>query len=218
VTLLALVEPGRGGELGLVLVVVAVEAASELDPVACVFAFGDVALCAFEFRVFALQRILRCGVSFQIELGRPPPVNVMAGRALTAVRALEELTVVGVLVAIRAFGERKRLFEIAVGVARAARHSLVLAEQREFGLGVIEIKAEPRADDTLPTGRCVTRLTGLRGEAAFVRIAVAVIALREAKAEVARLVVGARGVTLFALDLRVLAGQRITGLGVIEST
>jgi len=218
VALLALVEPGRGGELGLVFVVVAVEAASELDLVDRVFAFGDVALRAFEFRVFGLQRILRCGVSSQIELGRLPPVNVMAGSALAAVGALEELTVVGVLVAISAPGERQRLFEIAIGVARAAVHSLVLAEQREVGFGVIEIKADSRADDTLPTGHCVTRLTGLLCEAAFVRIAVAVIALREANAEVARLVVGARRVTLFALDLRVLAGQRITGLGVIEST
>ena len=125
--LLALIEPGCAGELGLVLVVVAVEAASELDLVDRVFAFGDVALLAFEFRVFALQRILRCGVSFQIELGRLPPVNVMAGSALAAVGALEELTVVGVLVAIRTLGERERLFEIAVGMARTAGHSLVLA-------------------------------------------------------------------------------------------
>jgi hypothetical protein len=168
--------------------------------------------------VFALQRILRCVVSFHIELGRLPPVNVMAGSALAAVGALEELTVVGVLVAIRTLGERERLFEIAVGVARTTGHSLVLAEQREFGFGVIEIKAESRADDTFPTGRCVTRLAALLCEAAFVRIAVAVIALREGNAEVARLLVGARRVTLLALDLRVLAGQRITGLGVIEST
>src|ERR1700674_1585384 len=154
-----MVEPGRGGELGLVLVVVAVEAASELDLVDRVFAFGDVALRAFEFGVFAFQRILRCGVSSQIELGRLPPANVMAGSALAAVGALEELTIVGVLVAIRALGKRQRLFEIATGVARAAVHSLVLAEQRVFGFGVIEIKAESRADDTLPTGRCVTRLT-----------------------------------------------------------
>lgn len=62
----------------------------------------------------------------------------------------------------------------------------------------------------------MTRLTGLLCEAALVWIAVTVIALRERKSEVARLVVGARGVTLLALHLRVLAGQRITSLRVIE--
>ena len=155
-------------------------------------------------------------MSFQIELGRLPSINVMAGRALTNIGTLQELAVVGVLVAIGALGEGKRFFEIAVGVAPAAGHRLVLAEQRVFGFGVIEISIDSGADNTLPTGGCVTRLTGLLCEAPFVRIAVTVIALRERKPEIARLIVRARSVTLLALDLRVLAGQRIAGLGVIE--
>jgi hypothetical protein len=64
----------------------------------------------------------------------------------------------------------------------------------------------------------VARLAALLCEAAFVRITVTVIALREGKSEIARLVVRPRGVTFFALDLRVLASKRITGFGVIESS
>jgi hypothetical protein len=145
-------------------------------------------------------------VSFQIELGRFPSINVMAGRTLANVDALKKLAVVGILVAIGALGEGKRLFEIAVGVARAASHRLVLAEQRVFGFGVIEISIDSGVDNTLPTGGCVTRLTGLLCEAPFMRIAVAVITFRERKSEIARLIVRARSVTLLALDLRVLAG------------
>jgi hypothetical protein len=58
VALLALVAPGRGGELGLVFVVVTVETASKLDLVEGFFAFGNVTLRAFELGVLAFKWIL----------------------------------------------------------------------------------------------------------------------------------------------------------------
>ena len=111
-----------------------------------------------------------------------------------------------VLVAVRALRERKRLFEIAASVAGTASHRLMLADQRILGLGVIEILGESRRNDTLPTGGAMTRLTRLLSEDAFMRVSVAVIALRERKSHVARLLVGSGSMALRARNLRVLPG------------
>ena len=126
--LLALVEPWRSGELGLVLVVMAVEAAREFDVVERVFSLREMALRALECRVLALQRILRRGMSLHIEFRRLPSIDIVTGGAFPGVGTLCELTVVGIPVAVGAFGERERLFEIAIGVAGAASYGLMLAQ------------------------------------------------------------------------------------------
>jgi len=64
-----------------------------------------VTLRALEFGVLALQRILRRGVRLHIKLRRLPTIDVVAGLAGAAIGAFGELTVVLVLVAIRAIGE-----------------------------------------------------------------------------------------------------------------
>ena len=216
VALLALIQPGRSGELRLVLVVVAVQAAGELDLVKRVLPLRDMALRALEFRVLAFERVCGGGMRLHIELGRFPAVEVVAGRALAAIGALRELAVVRILMAVHALGERQFFLEVAIGVAGDAFHRLVLAEKRVLGLGVIEILGQAGGDDSLPAAGGMAGLAGLLGKAAFMRVGVAVVTFAEGQANVTGLVVRTRRVALFAFDRRVLPGQRITGLRVIE--
>ena len=216
VALLALIQPGCSGELCLVLVVVAVHAAGELDFVERVFSLRDMALAAFEFRVFAFERVCGGGMRLHIELGRLPAVDVVAGRALAAIGPLHELAIVRVFVAVHALGERQFFLEVAIGVAGNALHGLVLAEQRVLGLGVIETPGEAGGDDSLPAAGGMAGLAGLLREAALMRVGVAVVTFAERQANVPGLVVGTRRVALFAFDRRVLPGQRITGLRMVE--
>lgn len=216
VALLALIQPGRSGELRLVLVVVAVQAAGELDLVKRVLPLRDMALRALEFRVLAFERVRGGGMRLHIELRRFPAVEVVAGRALAAAGALRELAVVRILMAVHAPGERQFFLEVAIGVAGDAFHRLVLAEKRVLGLGVIEILGQAGGDDSLPAAGGMAGLTGLLGKAAFMRVGVAVVTFGEGQANVTGLVVRTRCVALFAFYRRVLPGQRVTGLRVIE--
>lgn len=142
VALLALIQPGRSRELRLVFVVVAVQAAGELDFIKRFPSLRDVALGAFELRVLAFERVCGGGMRLHIEPRRLPAADVVAGRALAAIEALRELSVVRVFVAIHALGERQFFLEVAVSVAGDAFHGLVLAEQGILGLGVIKILSE----------------------------------------------------------------------------
>ena len=216
VALLALIQPGRSGELRLVLVVVAVQATGELDFVKRVLSLRDVALGAFELRVLAFERICGGGVRLPIEPGRLPAVDVVAGRALAAIGTLRELAVVRVFVAVHALGERQFFLEVGVGVAGDALHGLVLAEQGILGLGVVETSGEAGGDDSLPAASGMAGLTSLLGKAALVRVGVAIVTFAEGQANVTRLIVGARRVALFTFDRSMLPGQRVTGLRVIE--
>ena len=200
VALFALIQPGRSGELRLVLVMVAIQAAGELDSVKRVPSLRDVALGALELRVLAFERVCSRGMRLHIELGRFPSVDVVAGRALAAVGTLHELSVVRVLVAVHALGEWKLFLEVADGVTGNAVHGLVLAEQRVLRFGVIKILGEAGGDDSLPAAGGVAGLAGLLAKAALVRVGVAVVTFAEGQANVARLVVGAGRVALFAFD------------------
>jgi len=121
-----------------------------------------------------------------------------------------------VLVAIHALRKLQRLLEIAAQVTRNALGGLVLAEQREPRFGMVERLIQARTDDALPTGCRVAGLAGLLREAAFVGVAVAVVAFRKWQADVTWLIVGTGGVALLAFHLRVLTCERIARLGVIE--
>src|ERR1700704_4266124 len=101
-TLLALVEPGDRRKLCLVFVVMTVHAAGELNFVERAFALGNVTLRALQFRVLALQRILRGSMRLQVELRRLPSVDVMTRRALAQVGTLRKLAVVCILVTVGA--------------------------------------------------------------------------------------------------------------------
>ena len=103
--LLTSIQPRRGCELCLVLVVVAIHAGRELDLVKRVPALGSVAPRAFHLGMLALQRILRRCMRIHVELRRPPSINVVARRALARIGTLEELPLMRVFVTVGAFGK-----------------------------------------------------------------------------------------------------------------
>ncbi len=138
----------------------------------------------------------------------------MARRALARVGTLQELSIVRVLVAVRALGELQRLFEIAVDVAGRALHRLVFSFQGVLRLGVIEILAQSLGDALPSQGGMTSRARLL--EAAVVRVLVTVVALAEGDALVPRLAVGSGSVALLALDLLMLPGKRVARLRVIK--
>ncbi len=111
-------------------IAVAIGALVELHAVKRVLALRDVALGAFEAHVAALQGIFRGSVLFYREERWLPALHFMAGGTLACISALQELAVVGVLVAVGALGERKRLFEVAVGVALTAFDLCVFSLER----------------------------------------------------------------------------------------
>ena len=146
----------------------------------------------------------------------PPAVYVVARGALPAIGTLGELSFMRVgPVAVHAFLEGERLFEVSVGVAQGAVHAGVLAFERELGFGVIEPLIDRLQRDFLPPVRVVARLAAL-GKAAVVGIFVAVRALIEGDAHILRLAVGSVGVAFGALHLGVQARQRIACFRVIE--
>lgn len=124
------VEIGRGNELPSVLVSMAIRAVRKLHLEQCVFALGNVALCALYACVPALQRIRADRMFFPREQRRLPALYVVAGGTLPTVRALDELAVVRVFVAVGTFLEGQRLFEIAIGVALRALDGSMLAFKR----------------------------------------------------------------------------------------
>lgn len=139
----------------------------------------------------------------------------MARGAFAAIGALGELPVVRVFVAIHALLERKRLLEISTGMALSAVDADVLAQQWKLRLGMVEVLIHALKRHLLPSAGVVARLATLR-EAAAMRVFVAVRTLIEGNANVLRLSVGAVGMALRALHLRMQSGQRIPRLGVIE--
>ena len=140
----------------------------------------------------------------------------MAGGALSALGALRELPIVRIgLVAVHAFLERERPFEVSVGVALGAIDAGVLAFERKLRLGVIETLVDSLEGKFLPPARVVARLAALR-EAAMMRVLVTVGALVERNTHILRLAVRPIGVALGALDLGMQASQGIAGLRVVK--
>jgi len=119
------------------------------------------------------------------------------------------------LVAVHALRKRDWFLEVATGVTLAAIDARVFALEREFRFRVIEPLADRLERDLLPTARVVARLTALR-KAAMMRVFVTIRTLVERNPDVLRIAIRAVRVTLRALNLHMLAGQRITCLRVIK--
>lgn len=213
--LVAGVEIRSSGKLIGVTVGVAIGATPKLDFINGVLALRSVALHALQPRVTALERVVGRSVFFHGEKGRLPALYVVAGRTLAAILTLDELPVVSILVAIRAFLEWDLLLEIAVGVALGAIDGSVLAFERVLGLGMVESLADGLKVDPLPSAGIVAGVATL-GEAAVVGILVAIGTLAEWNANVLGLAIGTVGVTLGALHLRMQSGEGIAGFGVVE--
>lgn len=115
--------------------------------------------------------------------------------------------------AVHAFCESDRLFEISVGVAFHAIHIGMLTEQGKFRLRMIELLIRGHR---FPPARGVASVAGLP-KRAVVRIAVAVRARCKGNAREPRRPARSRGhVTFFAWNFRVESGKRELCLAVIE--
>ena len=147
---------------------------------------------------------------------RLPSLHGVAWEALAAAMTFRKLSIVRIgLVAVRALAENQRLLEVAVSVALFAADRRVLAFQRVLGFRVIEILVHRLLRDSLPTRGGVAGGTCL-GEAAVVRVLVAIGTQVERNTCIPRLAIRSVGVALRALHLRVETGQRIARLRVIE--
>jgi len=201
VALFAAIAPRVGGELSLVLILVAIQAGGKLDLVFGVFAGWNMAGGALHIGVRRNQRVLGLGVVRSRECGRAPSLHGMAALAAALVRALGKLAAVLVFVAIGARFERDLGLEIAALVAVEARYLKMLSHQRVVGLGVVKLGGEGRPR---PARRGVAGLAALF-EFALVRIGVAIRAVLELEACVARLAIVTGGMALGAGSGHVLA-------------
>ncbi len=137
----------------------------------------------------------------------------MASGTLAFIGTRAKLAAVRVrCVAVGAFGEGNRFFEIRPGVALQAIDFRVFAEQREFCFGVIEMLV---AGNFSPAAGDVARRTGLR-ESSVVRIAMAIRTFSELEAPKPRRLVRPGGVALCAWNWRVKPGQWKSCLGMVE--
>lgn len=191
----------------------AIRAESKLDLEEGIAPGGNVALGAGNRSVLAGQRISGRQVVFHGESGRTPALDTMAGFALAAVRASGELAIMGIgLVAIRAELVRNGTLEVGAGMAAFAGHLQMLAKERKPGSGVVESRRECAL---LPGTGIVARFATLL-ERAVMRVPVAVGAIVELQAEIARRAVGAGCVAFLAGYLGVRPGEREAGLGVVN--
>src|SRR5215470_13533459 len=142
VALIAAIFVWRACELAVVLVLVAVRTALEIDNLEDrSLALGNVAATALNLGVAIDERVFRFRMGLHIEQRRLPILHVVTGRTLDPFRTLCELSVVIVLMAVGAFRKSKFFLEVPFDVASHALHRRVLAEQGILGLVVIEIVA-----------------------------------------------------------------------------
>lgn len=116
---------------------------------------GHMTFGAGHLRMATLQRIRGTRVGLNVERGRLPAVDRVAGRAFAFVAARGKLSAVRVLVAVGAFRECQRAFEITADVALEAIHFSVFTQQRELCARVIEFVLRQQL---FPSRCCVTRL------------------------------------------------------------
>src|SRR5579862_4643351 len=95
---------------------------------------------------------------FHAKKRRFEAIHVVAGRAFAFIGALEELALVGILMAIRALLEGDRLFEIPAGVALITAHRGMFAPQRKFCARVVKALAHRGRRHPLPPAGVVTGL------------------------------------------------------------
>jgi hypothetical protein len=146
--------------------------------------------------------------------GRSPILNCVAGGTLAVVWPALELALVLVLVTVHTFFVGQRGFEVRAFMTFQTGDILVLASERELGVGMVE------------TVRLANTLPGIGGVAGFARLTertmVGVLvtsrASLERQADIPdQLSVGRRSfMTLLALQRLMFPGQRITGRRVIE--
>lgn len=211
--LLASVPPRRARKLPLVFIGVAIHALRELDFELRILARGHVALGTLHTGVREDQREPSLRVVGGGEGGWTPSLDRVTTLALSAIGAEHKLASMGIgLVAIRACIVWNRGLEVGPLVTTFAGNFKVLADQRVIGLRVIEGCCEIRF---FPRECCVARIASL-SELSLVRIAMTIGTVGERQPCIADLSVGAGRVATRTEHVAMFAGQRITGLGVIE--
>jgi hypothetical protein len=96
------------------------------------------ALVARDGHMFAFQRVLCCRMVLYGKRGRRKAFHVVACCTFTAIRAISELPLVGVLVTIHAFCEWDGSFKITMLMAVRAFDFRMFAEQWKFCFRVIK--------------------------------------------------------------------------------
>ena len=201
--LLATIEPGRGGKLALVLILVAIDAQGVFQPVRGRLAGRRMAIGALHLLMRKHQRELGFGVVGRRISGRLPTIDRVATLAAALVCALNELAAMRIrLVAVRAIGKGDRQIEVGALVAGNAAYLAVFAEQRILCLRVVEVRCE---SGFFPRRGSVAGFAGLL-ELALVRVGVTVGTVGERNSKIAGLSVGTIGVALLAGYLLVRAG------------
>jgi len=210
---LAAVLERRFRKLAVVRIFVAVRTGRELNFVNRLFAGGKVALVAFHFCVLSFQRILGSRMFRDAKQGRLPSLHFVAFGTLAFFRATGELAVMDVLVAVRAVGKLERTLELPFGVASNATHLHVGAQEGIFCLGMVE--GELR-QDLFPSFRGVAILTSFLLKRSMVRVQVTIGAVLKLHAPETDFLRHLRLMALFAKHLEMLAGERVSRLGVVE--
>ena len=189
VAAIAGIEIRRRRKLARMLIGVTVGTALELDLEERVLPLGHVTLRALQARVTALQRISTRCVLFHRKGRWLPSFDRVARSAFSTVSALGKLAIMRIrLVAIHAFLEDQRLFEISVRMALGAIDGGMLAFQGKLGLRMVEALVNRLQRNFLPSARVVARLAALR-KVSVVWILVAIGTLVKGNAYVLRLAV-----------------------------
>jgi len=211
---LAAIVVRRPRKLAVVDIRVAVRAVREFHLVDRCATRWQVALGTLHASVSAFQRVLGSRVFFHAKERRLPVVDGVALGALALPRALGELALVNVEVAIHAVRKSQRLFEIASYMTGRATHRRVLAQQRVPRLGVIKSKDW---EQFFPAGGPVAGLATLRRERPFMWVHVTINAGAESHIAESRWSAGfIRLMAFFTSHFDVHPRQRITRLRMVE--
>lgn len=210
---LAAVLKRRFRKLAVVGVFVAVRAGRKLNFVNRLFAGRSVALVAFDFCVLAFERILGSRMFLDAKRRRLPSLDFVAFRTLPFLRAVGELAVMNVLVAVRAVRKLERALELPFCVAGNATHLEVFADEGIFCLGMVKLELRL---DLFPSLRGVAILTSFWLESSMVRVHMAIGAVLKLHAPETDGLGKVGLVALFARHLRMQAGQGVARLGVVE--
>jgi hypothetical protein len=134
----ATVEVRRGGKLSGMWVGVTIRAVSKLHRINRGFALRNMALCALQRGMLALQRVGGRRMLFQSEGRGFKAVGGVAVRTFASAYALDELSSMGIrLVAVRALLKRQSFLEVPSRVTAYALDLCMLAVQRKLRLGMV---------------------------------------------------------------------------------
>ena len=215
VAILAAILVGRGGELLVVRVLMAIRARRELHFVDGVLAGRRVAFVASDGRMFSLERIMRRRVLLHAKLRWLPAFDGVALRTFSLARARLELSLVRIGTCGKSrTGQRPAVFLKSPPVWQSLQPTFkCIPSERIFCFRMVELH---RRIHFFPTRR---RVAGFARslEGALVRIGVAGDAgIEFDPRELHRLFGAGREVALLAGHLGVHSGQRILGFRMVE--